>query len=116
MLADGFLTIASVKSLSASSKFPVREGNILISVKKKRKTGQVSLQASILLLGGEGHWEQQHKLSNWRLMPQIQWWNVFLLAAKKADKPSFIAAIASILFVEDSSLISSVTLEINPSY
>ena len=55
MLADGFLTIASVKSLSASSKFPVREGNILISVKKKRKTGQVSLQASILLLGGEGH-------------------------------------------------------------
>lgn len=37
MLADGFLTIASVKSLSASSKFPVREGNILISVKKKEK-------------------------------------------------------------------------------
>ena len=54
MLADGFLTIASVKSLSASSKFPLREGNILISVKKK-KTGEVSLQASILLLGGEGH-------------------------------------------------------------
>ena len=76
MLADGFLTIASVKSLSASSKFPLREGNILISVKKK-KTGEVSLQASILLLGGEGHWEQQHKLSNWRLMPQIQLLNVF---------------------------------------
>ena len=114
MLADGFLTIASVKSLSASSKFPVREGNILISVKKKRKTGQVSLQASILLLGGTLRTTTQVVQLETHATNSVV--KCFLLAAKKADKPSFIAAIASILFVEDSSLISSVTLEINPSY
>ena len=115
MLADGFLTIASVKSLSASSKFPVRRGNILISVRKKKKNRPSQLTSQHFTPGRRG------TLRTTTQVVQLETHansvvKCFLLAAKKADKPSFIAAIASILFVEDSSLISSVTLEINPSY
>ena len=55
MLADGFLTIASVKSLSASSKFPVREGNILIGVKKKKKNRPSQLTSQHFTPGRRGH-------------------------------------------------------------
>lgn len=114
MLADGFLTIASVKSLSASSKFPVREGNILISVKKK-KNRPSQLTSQHFTPGRRGTLRTTTQVVQLETNANSVV-KCFLLAAKKADKPSFIAAIASILFVEDSSLISSVTLEINPSY
>ena len=126
MLADGFLTIASVKSLSASSKFPVREGNILIGVKKKRKTFDrckkkkknrpSQLTSQHFTPGRRGTLRTTTQVVQLETRATNSVVKCFLLAAKKADKPSFIAAIASILFVEDSSLISSVTLEINPSY
>lgn len=115
MLADGFLTIASVKSLSASSKFPVREGNILISVKKK-KNRPSQLTSQHFTPGRRGTLRSTTQVVQLETHATNSVVKCFLLAAKKADKPSFIAAIASILFVEDSSLISSVTLEINPSY
>lgn len=116
MLADGFLTIASVKSLSASSKFPVREGNILISVKKKKKNRPSQLTSQHFTPGRRGTLRTTTQVVQSETHATNSVVKCFLLAAKKADKPSFIAAIASILFVEDSSLISSVTLEINPSY
>lgn len=115
MLADGFLTIASVKSLSASSKFPVREGNILIGVKKK-KNRPSQLTSQHFTPGRRGTLRTTTQVVQLETHATNSVVKCFLLAAKKADKPSFIAAIASILFVEDSSLISSVTLEINPSY
>lgn len=58
MLADGFLTIASVKSLSASSKFPVREGNILISVKKKEKQAKSAYKPAFY------YWEERDTENN----------------------------------------------------
>ena len=101
MLADGFLTIASVKSLSASSKFPVREGNILISV-KKRKNRPSQLTSQHFTPGRRG-----------TLRTTTQ---VVQLETHATNSVVKCFLLASILFVEDSSLISSVTLEINPSY
>lgn len=89
MLADGFLTIASVKSLSASSKFPVREGNILIGVKKKEKQAKSAYKPAFY------SWEERTLRTTTQVV-QLETHatnsvvKCFLLAAKKACRQTFI--------------------------